>query len=263
MLAEKLPSKTSRNMLKQLLNETLAASRSDFAGSDELRRMRVDSISKIIFSMLAHGKLDEEIQTVLPILRELGLNLANLTPLASAFAPFRRRGDYRMHFYGMCYHYALFVEGVFDESIRLLFLLISSSEGEHIPLEKINRLTLPELREKFKGLNVPDVFFQGWENRVRNSIAHARFRYDEKQRKMHFVDIDLRGKLPDYSGWFTLEQFGRLEIQLSDVYQIIQDVILLVRVQQLMLAPFVPEVGKMLIMPGIRKAVADGLLDDR
>ena len=244
------------------LDETQTAWGSDFAGKDVSRRRKLKAVSGIILSSISKGKLEEEIATALPILRELRENYDNLTPLAVAFLPFKRSGDYKMYFYGLCYYYQLFVEGIFDESIRLLFLLAASLKGRSISLRAIHKMSLWKLRQRFQALGLEDVFFQGWENRVRNSIAHARFRYDGKMRRMHFIDIDLRGKLPDYSGWFSLEEFGNLLRQISDVYSIIQDVIFMMRIHQLVLGPKVPRVGEDLIMPEIRKWVKEGLLQD-
>lgn len=162
----------------------------------------------------------------------------------------------------MCYYYQLFIEGVFDESIRLLFLLAATIKGRSISSRPMNRMDLWKLRKGIQELGLDEVFFQGWENRVRNSIAHCRFRYDDKLEKMHFVDHDPKGKLPDYSRWFTWEEFGELLRQALDVYTVIQDVILMIRIQQLVLAPEVPRVGEDLIMPEIRKWVKEGLLQD-
>ncbi len=262
LLAEKLESETPRRMFTLFLNETLGAWRTDFVGNNELRKQRVDSIQGIIFSAVALGKLDEKIQTVLPILRELGKNLENLMPLVKAFNTFRMNQDYKMSFYGMCYHYPLFVEGVFDESIRLLFLLMSSVQGIPLSSDGVRKMTLGQLKQKSREIGLPRFFFWGWENRVRNSIAHARFRYDAEKRMMYFVDIDPSGRRPDYGRWFTLEEFRQLEGQLNDVYQIIQDVIFMLRIQQLILSPYVPDPGKKLLMPDVRRGIADGMLQD-
>ena len=166
-----------------------------------------------------------------------------------------------MQFHGMCFHYQLYVEGVFDEAIRLLYLLTSSGKGESTSLEEINKMSLWKLRSEFKRLGLPDVFFKGWENgRVRNSIAHCRFRYDNSLGKMRFKDTDPTGRNPDYDRSFTLAEFGELGTQLSDVYLIIQNIWLMLRIRQLVFSPFVPYVGKYLLMPGIRVALKSGIL---
>jgi hypothetical protein len=260
LLAEKVATRNPRKMLMLYFNETIRAWTWDFAGNDLLRKATLNVVSGIIFSAFATGQLDEQIQTVLPILRELRDNFDNLTPLAIAFVPFKRKGDYKMRFYGMSYHYQLFVEGIFDESIRLLFLLASRAKGKTVSLVNINRMNLRKLKKGFRALGIPDVFFPGWNNRIRNSIAHSRFRYDDKYRMMHFVDIDPYGNLPDYSGWFTLDEFGQLGRQLSDVYGIIQDSVFMMRIRQLMLAPEVPKLAEDLLMPRILNGIKEGVL---
>ena len=260
LLAKEMGSGTSSAVLETDFRDTLAAWKLDFAGNNELRRKRLDSVAGIIFKAVETGKLNTVIGTLLPILGELGENASTLVPLAVAFEPFKRKGDRRMHFYEMCFHYPLYVEGVFDEAIRLLFLLISSANGESTSLEDINKLDLWKLKSEFRRLKVPDVFFQGWKNRVRNSIAHCRFRYDNKLEKMRFKDIDPKGKQPDYDESFTLEEFSELGTKISDVYLIIQNIWFMLRIRQLVLSPFVPNAGKYLLMPKIRAALRSGML---
>jgi hypothetical protein len=262
LLAVKVQSETSQRMLQLYLNETLQAWRLESIGTDALKRVKVDLIVGIIFSSVAKGKLDEKIEIVLPILRELRKNFDNLSPLLKAFAPFKRDKDQKMRFYGMCYHYPLFAEGVLDESLRLLLLLIFSVRDNPTSVEELNKLTLKQLKDELVNQGVSEEFFQGWNNRIRNSIAHARFTYDDKAERMHFQDIDYYGNLPPFSKWFNVEQFGRLESQLSDVYGITQDVIFMLRIQQLVVGPFVPRLAEDLLMPDIRKAISEGLLED-
>lgn len=262
LLVEKISTRNSSQMLLKYLNETVEAWISDFSDGDYLRKVQSRYASDIILSSVATGKLNTEMRTVVPLLKELRENFNNLTPIGIAFMPFKRKGDRRMHFYGLCYYYQLYVEGVFDQSIRLLFLLMSSLKGRSMLLPEINTMSLSKLLEEFQKLGLGDIFFGGWKRRVRNSIAHARFRYDSKLEKMHFVDIDPQSGQPDFHESFTLEEFGNLLAQLLDVYTIIQDTILLTRAGQLVLSPKVPGLGKFLLMPVIREGVSEGILED-
>jgi len=261
LLEKELGSQTPRHVLEQDFRDTLMAWELDFAGNNKLRRRRLASVSSIIFTAVDTGKLDKEIRIIMPIMRELGENLETLVPLGVAFEPFRRKRDFRMQFHGMCFHYQLYVEGVFDEAIRLLYLLTSSGKGKSASLEEINKMSLWKLRSEFQSLGLPDVFFEGWENgRVRNSIAHCRFRYDNNLGRMRFKDIDSTGRNPDYDRSFTLAEFSELGTKVSDVYLIIQNILFMLRIRQLVLSPFVPYVGKYLLMPGIRAALKSGML---
>ncbi len=262
LLAEKVAVETPRKMLENYFVETFKAWGKDFAGVDQLRKSRVNAITSIILTSIVAGKLTKEIRTVVPVMQQMGENLENLTPLGIAVLPFRLKRDYKMRFYGMCFHYPLFVEGVFDESIRVLYLLMASLKGKSVTLQRINGMDLWKLKKEFQQLGFGNLFFVGWENRVRNSIAHARFRYDDKLKMIHFVDVDPHGKQPDYKRSFTLEQFSALGRQLLDVYSIIQDVIFMTRIRQLVLAPNIPQLSTSLLMPDIRRGLKEGILID-
>jgi hypothetical protein len=114
--------------------------------SSQLRRARLDEISYIVF----HGgkALEKEINTITPTVQELVYNSWNLMPLWKAFLPFIK--DRRMHFFAMCYGYPLYVEGVFDQAVRLLYLLKSSSRGKSVTLQDLESMDFQNLRNGFQ-----------------------------------------------------------------------------------------------------------------
>src|SRR5207245_8025418 len=223
--------------------------RAEYSKGNPVRAKRLESITELLFDSARSGKLEKEIQTVVPMMIEIKENTLNLTPITVAFEPFRRTGNKKMRYYGMCLSYMLNVEGVFDETIRLLYLLASSAKGKSITLAEINKQPLSQIRAEFSRVYLPDVFFDGWEDgRVRNSIAHCRFRYEAKTGKMRFQDMDYSGRKPPYDQSFTVEDFSRLALDLSDVYYNVQNAIFMLRIIHLALAPIVPRVGRDLLM---------------
>ncbi len=84
------------------------------------------------------------------------------------------------------------------------------------------------------------VLFDGWEDgHVRNAIAHCRFWYDEKERKMRFSDFNPKTK-QRWEKSFSIEEFGELYHRLDDTCHIFIHLLFLLRVAQLVLAPDVP-----------------------
>jgi hypothetical protein len=59
---------------------------------------------------------------------------------------------------------------------------------------------------KFKS-ELDPVFFEGYNDRIRNAIAHARFSYDEHTKKMTFKDRANR-KQPAFTETLSIEEFG-------------------------------------------------------
>ena len=64
---------------------------------------------------------------------------------------------------------------------------------------------------------------------------------------MLFTDADKHGKRTYHVQW-SLERFGELSSNLQDVWFIFQNLVYLLRIRQLILAPDVPRAGKDLIM---------------
>ena len=74
LLAKEIGTRTPRTILESDFQNTLAAWKLDFAGNDELRTKRLDSITTNIFAAVGTGKLNKVIRTLKLILRELGEN---------------------------------------------------------------------------------------------------------------------------------------------------------------------------------------------
>jgi hypothetical protein len=101
-------------------------------------------------------------------------------------------------------------------------------------------------------LGTPDIFFDGWNRHIRNSIAHCRFRYLEDKGEMLFSDINPKGRTVYERRW-TLEKFSELSLNVQDVWFILLNLLYLLRTRQLLLAPYVPRAGEDLIMPTLSR----------
>jgi len=110
----------------------------------------------------------------------------NIDPVVSAFLqsrPFTRKQRY----YGACIVYLMYVEGVFGETIRFLYILRHAADGVDKGVIDADLQSLREIRKYFKSKMGSDILFHGWENgHLRNAIAHLRLKYDENAKKMNF-----------------------------------------------------------------------------
>ncbi|SRR6266566_6337631 len=254
-LATLVEKKTPRAELERAFDKTIRTwkiehSRAKDIMNDGMRILRKRRLNELENLLLGKGGevLEKEIERIMPSIQELVRNYWNLMPLWTAFMPFVRKKDRRMHFFSMCYGYPLYVEGIFDEVIRLLYILISTNRRKSISPKTLQVMTLQDFRNGFLKLGFPGIFFHGWNRHIRNSISHCRFRYSERSGKVLFTDADRRGKTTYHVQW-SLERFGELSSNLQDVWTIFQNLLYLLRIRQLILAPDVPRAGKDLIMP--------------
>lgn len=89
--------------------------------------------------------------------------------------------------------YVLAVEGVFDQSVRMLYVLVNYAETRTLViLRRTHDQTLWDIKrnlERLLGNRRTKPIFEGWQNHLRNSIAHANFSFDSSQSKMVFRDF--------------------------------------------------------------------------
>ena len=69
--------------------------------------------------------------------------------------------------------YLLFLEGVYDEDIRILYAIKKSAEGVKVDYQSIEHGDIRDLKK-----DLDPVFFEGYCDRLRNSIAHAKFKFN-------------------------------------------------------------------------------------
>lgn len=94
---------------------------------------------------------------------------------------------------GFCATYLWIVEGVFDETCKLLYALHKASLGQVIPVADIEALSLWDVRAELRQLTGArsDILFLGWEDgHIRNAIAHMHLKFNESTNKMRFIDRD-------------------------------------------------------------------------
>src|SRR2546425_6109757 len=86
--------------------------------------------------------------------------------------------------------------------------------------------------------------FEGWANgRIRNSIAHSRFTYDDATKKMRFRDIGTKRR-PEYDQSFSIVEFSRICIKLDNPFHLVLNLLFIFRIIQLVLNPKVEDAGK-------------------
>ena len=92
----------------------------------------------------------------------------------------------------VCFSYVMSMEGVFDETARFILILANLGRGTVVNYSAAQNDSWSTLKNKLQpfGNDFVRVIFDGHENHLRNSIAHARFTYDLKKNTITFEDFD-------------------------------------------------------------------------
>lgn len=181
--------------------------KNEFVGGDENWKYRercYNALRKIIFEMIeARGvrASSETFEKILPALESGNEALSNLAEIYLTLVASKRLSEKR-RYYGLCFMYLISIEGLYDENIRILYIFRKAAEGVDVDYELIQ-----EKKLWFTKSELEPVFFEGYNNRIRNAIAHARFRFDDTKNKMIFKDIATKHQ-PKYSRELSLIEFG-------------------------------------------------------
>ena len=186
--------------------DVIQAFKNEFVGSDENREYRekcYTALEKTINDMLVKLGLQrskEAFDRILPALEAGTEALNNLGRIYLELVKSKNLSE-SGRYYSMCFMYLLFVEGVHDENIRVLYTFRKATEGVSIDYEKIKEANIRDFKKK-----LDPIFFEGYNDRIRNAIAHAKFNYVEANKVMSFRDRANRFQ-PEYSKSFSLREF--------------------------------------------------------
>lgn len=188
------------------LKDVRQAFKGEFIGSDENWKYRekcFDTLEKIVLEMInaTGSKTPKTMDKIYPALKAGGETLRNILEIYLALVSPKGLSEKRKY-YGFCFLYLLMIEGLYDENIKILYMFKRATKGKKVDYEDIREKPLHFFKNK-----IEPVFFEGYNNRIRNAIAHAKFRFDDKTNRMIFWDRKTKHQ-PKFRKALSLQEFG-------------------------------------------------------
>ena len=114
---------------------------------------------------------------------------------------------------GFSYDYLSHIDGLYNKDLMDFIIFDMLSKLETVDFNKIKKMNIADIKDYFKRIPKSSCLFDGWNNEIRNAIAHSSFWYDEKKKKIIFEErrknhvhertidelIDMKEKLSDIS----------------------------------------------------------------
>jgi len=167
-----------------------------------------------------------------PLFEDMRKTAKNIEVVSKVFM---KTNDIMERYFGTCFIYLLQIEGEFDSIVRLLYVLKMAERGVDVSLDDVYKMSLHCLHKKLKDLGMPGMLFKGWNNHIRNAIAHAHFTFDKETKCMIFVDINPTTGEEIYKETLPLNKFNEYVSAIDEVCNIFQLLLLLLRVFDLMI----------------------------
>ncbi|WP_428326636.1 hypothetical protein [Nitrosopumilus sp.] len=86
------------------------------------------------------------------------------------------------------YLYLASIDGVYGKNLKDVVIFDMLSKNEKVDYRKIERMKLGEIIEYFKNIEKSECLFDGWNEEIRNAIAHSSFWYDSNKQKIIYEE---------------------------------------------------------------------------
>ncbi len=245
--AERLAETEPVAKLEGDFDDTVKTFQSEFVRGEASRSLLFSIIRTAFLASLSSPEKRTKVLALLPLFEEATRNSQNILPIGEAFNPFLAQGNVKMRYHAMCLLYLFNTEGVFDTATRIIYAMALIGLEQPVPIN-LPEMSLSNVRKGLLELQVPvDVIFEGWvDGRVRNAIAHSRFSYDAVTMKTRFRDIRTANREP-YDASFTIFEFSELCIKLDNPFNLIMNLLFVLRIMDLIFTPGIEDAGKKLI----------------
>jgi len=116
---------------------------------------------------------------------------------------------------GISYDYLAHIDGMYGEDLKDFVIFDMLANLEPVDYNKIKNMDIKDIKEYFKDIPKSNCLFEGYNNEIRNAIAHSSFWYDEKKKKIIYRD---RQKAAHAK---TIDELFEMKEKLSDIEDLV------------------------------------------
>jgi len=116
----------------------------------------------------------------------------------------------------LSYLYLASIDGVYGKNLKDIVIFDMLANLQAVKSSKIIKMKMNDIETYFQTISGSDCLFDGWDEDVRNAIAHSSFWYDKKKKKMIFEERK-KGVTKEK----TLNELLDMIIKLADIDQLV------------------------------------------
>lgn len=88
----------------------------------------------------------------------------------------------------LSYLYLASIDGLYGKNLKDIVIFDKLSNYKPVKFSEINKMKLHKIIEYFEGVSGSNCLFDGWDEDIRNAIAHSSFWYDKQKKKIIFEE---------------------------------------------------------------------------
>ena len=116
----------------------------------------------------------------------------------------------------LSYLYLASIDGIYGKNLKEVVIYDILSKGDQIDYHQIERMKISEIEKHFKKIKGSRCLFDGWDENIRNAIAHSSFWYDVTKKKIIYEERKKNKRKEK-----TKEDILKMIEKLSDVDQLV------------------------------------------
>ena len=140
-------------------------------------------------------------------------------------------------FYIICFSLQLAMEGIYDDIVRFVYVTEQVIKGEPVDPDKIEHTEIGDIRAQIEmpQKEILDVWDDA--HHIRNAIAHARFRYNQNDKKMTFIDVNPKNLKDVFSKTLSIEETQEIVNKIAVIEAAFTDLFALLEIYSTLLTP--------------------------
>jgi hypothetical protein len=112
---------------------------------------------------------------------------------------------------GLSFSYANIVDGVYKRSVQDCYVIDELSDMRTVDLNNVQHYGVGKILQEYNEKGKDTTIFEGWDDVVRNAVAHVRIEFDEASDKMTYIDkIATRTRASVYAFNELQEKYNKL-----------------------------------------------------
>lgn len=116
----------------------------------------------------------------------------------------------------LSYLYLASIDGVYGKNLKDIVIFDKLANLQTVKSSTIISMKMKDIVTHFQTISGSDCLFDGWDEDVRNAIAHSSFWYDKKKKKMIFEE-----RKKGITKEKTLDELLDMIVKLSDIDQLV------------------------------------------
>lgn len=197
ILLMNFPTLISKNTVKissleALFEEIIKTVENEFGKRDEHSKKCVQMILRHLQIIFTSPRYDEMLDELIEIMRKREPTANIWRGLLRSISHEKQNNKER--FVGLSQEYASKIEGLYKIDLRICYLISKFAMNNKSSWKKIMNTNTSEIKNYYNEKFDDTSLFEGWNNHIRNAVAHSSYYYDDDNMTMTYEDSQVSWK---------------------------------------------------------------------